>query len=80
MRGRASKHILALVRAMLHTSPRREESRVDQEQHPRWRIRVLWLGGILVALLVVFGRLERDRPRSGRPERCRPEQSQPRGG
>jgi hypothetical protein len=41
---------------MLHTSLRREESRVYQQQQPRWLKRVLWLGGILVTLLVVLFR------------------------
>jgi uncharacterized protein YjbI with pentapeptide repeats len=39
---------------MLHTSPRREERRVYQQQQPRWWKRILWLGGILVALVVVL--------------------------
>src|SRR5829696_252690 len=40
---------------MLHTSPGREESRVDQQQQSRWqptRRLLLWAGGI-VALLTV---------------------------
>src|SRR5215213_651657 len=57
---------LALVRAMLHTSHNREESRVvqeqqdGQEQQSRWRPtrrRLLWAGGIatLAFLIIVIG-------------------------
>ena len=45
-------HDLALVRAMLHTSPRSEEIWVDQEK--RVRHVLLWVGGILMVWLVVL--------------------------
>src|SRR5829696_3318596 len=40
---------------MLHTSPRREECRVDQQQQPRWRPtrrQLLW-AGVAVAVLTI---------------------------
>src|SRR5215212_8994671 len=46
---------LALVRAMLHTSPRREERLVDQQQQSRWQTIgkwVLWAVGIAAVLTV----------------------------
>jgi hypothetical protein len=46
-------NVLALVRAMLHTSPGREESLVDQEQQSRWRPtrrQLLWASGIVAVL------------------------------
>src|SRR5215204_685760 len=44
---------------MLHTSARREEGRVDQQQEPRWqptRRQLLWAGGIaaLAFLIIVI--------------------------
>jgi hypothetical protein len=47
--------VFAPVRAMLHTSPRREESRVDQQQQSRWRPtkrQVLWTLAIVAVLTV----------------------------
>src|SRR5215208_7484025 len=46
---------LALVRAMLHTSPRREERLVDQQQQSRWQTIgkwVLWAVGVAAVLTV----------------------------
>jgi uncharacterized protein YjbI with pentapeptide repeats len=46
-------NVLALVRVMLHTSPRREEHKVDQQQQSRWRPtrgQLLWAVGIAAVL------------------------------
>jgi hypothetical protein len=57
MRSGGSKHILALVRAMLHTSPRREESPVDQQQQSRWRPtrrQLLWAASIMALAFLII--------------------------
>src|SRR5215213_9369283 len=41
---------------MLHTSPGREESRVDQQEHSRWRSTkrwLLWAGGVVAVAFVI---------------------------
>src|SRR5215211_2473133 len=42
---------------MLHTSARREEGRVDQQQEPRWqptRRQLLWAGGIAALAFLII--------------------------
>src|SRR5918995_2977366 len=52
---RKTPSLLALVRAMLHTSPGREEHHMERQEQPRWRPtrrQVLWTVGIVAALIV----------------------------
>src|SRR5829696_3632055 len=48
---------LALIRAMPHTSPRREEHLMDQQQQSRWRPtrgQLLWAGSIVGVVAVLL--------------------------